>query len=85
MGGAMCPIKMLSRSKALRLLTLTNERGITMAKKTVGNAYHYSQKKIDRLITEMDRRTKTGKDRENVDPTWQKHRLTAQGERVWSF
>ena len=57
-----------------------------MAKKaTIGNAYHNSQKKIDRLIAKIDKRTANGKDRENVDPTWQKHTVNATGERCWSF
>ena len=57
-----------------------------MAKKgTVGNAYHYSQKKIDRLISKIDRRTENGKDRENVDPTYRRCSFTKDGERVWSF
>ena len=57
-----------------------------MAKKgTVGNAYHYSQKKIDRLISKIDRRTENGKDRENVDPTYRRYSFTKDGERVWSF
>jgi hypothetical protein len=59
---------------------------LSMAKKIVGNAYHYSQKKIDRLIDKIDHRTKTGKDRENVDNTYKNHsRMTREGERVWSF
>lgn len=57
-----------------------------MAKKaTVGNAYHYSQKKIDRLISKIDRREAKGTNRENTDSTYRKHTLTAKGERVWSF
>ena len=57
-----------------------------MAKKgTVGNAYHYSMRKIDRIITAIDKRTKNGKDRENVDPTWQRHTVNREGDRVWSF
>lgn len=57
-----------------------------MAKKsTVGNAYHYSQKKIDRLLTKIDKRTANGKDRENVDPTYRKHHFAANGDRVWSY
>jgi len=57
-----------------------------MAKKTVGNAYHYSMKKIDRLITKIDRRSANGKNRENVDNTYRNHsHKTREGERVWSF
>ena len=57
-----------------------------MARKaTVGNAYHYSQKKIDRLLTKIDKRTANGKDRENVDPTYRKHHFAANGARVWSY
>jgi len=54
-------------------------------KSRVGNAYHYSQKKIDRLITKIDKRTANGEDRENVDPTYSKHTFAANGERVWSY
>jgi hypothetical protein len=57
-----------------------------MAKKTVGNAYHYSMKKIDRLITKIDKRSVNGKNRENVDSTYKNHsHKTRDGERVWSF
>jgi len=57
-----------------------------MAKKsTVGNAYHYSQKKIDRLIDKIDRREAKGTNRENVDSTYNKCSFTPTGERVWSF
>ena len=58
-----------------------------MAKKaTVGNAYHYSQKKIDRLIAKIDRREVNGKNRENVDNTYRNHsHMTHRGGRVWSF
>ena len=55
-----------------------------MAKKgTIGNAYHYSQKKIDRLINRIDKRTANGKDGENTTP--KEHTFTAKGERVWSY
>ena len=58
-----------------------------MAKKgTIGNAYHYSQKRIDRLITKIDKREASGKNRENVDNTYRNHsHTTNNGERVWSF
>ena len=58
-----------------------------MAKKgTVGNAYFNSQRKIDRLITKIDRREASGKNRENVDNTYKNHsHITNNGERVWSF
>ena len=39
----------------------------------------------ERLLRIIDKRTDNGKDRENVDPVWQKHKITAAGERVWSF
>ena len=55
------------------------------SKNTVGNAYHYSMRKIDRVIKEIDKRTVNGKDRENVDPTWQKHTVNKEGARVWTF
>lgn len=55
-------------------------------KNRVGNAYHYGQKKIDRLISKIDRRAKNGKNRENVDNTFRSHsHMTRKGERVWSF
>ena len=52
---------------------------------TVGNAYHYSQKKIDRLINKIDRREAKGTNKENVDRVYNKCSFTAGGERVWSF
>jgi len=57
-----------------------------MAKKgTVGNAYHYSQKKIDRLIAKIDKREIKGTNRENVDRTYRKCSMTEDGARIWSF
>ena len=55
-------------------------------KNRVGNAYHFNTKKIDRLIAKIDKRTKNGKDRENVDNTYRNHsHMTENNERVWSF
>jgi len=55
-----------------------------MAKKTC-NVYQFSLRHIDKLIDKIDERTKNGKDRENVDSTWQKHTINKEGDRVWSF
>ena len=54
-------------------------------KNTAGSYVARKFKAIDRLIDELDRRTKSGEDRENVDSTWQKHTITEEGDRVWSF
>ncbi len=55
------------------------------SKKGASNAYMYNQVKLDKLIGLIDKRTKNGKDRENVDPVWQKHRVNKEGDRVWTF
>ena len=55
-----------------------------MAKKT-SNAYQFSLRHMDRLIDKIDERTEDGRDRENVDPTWQKHTVNKKGDRVWTF
>ena len=54
-------------------------------KNTIGNAWLRFKDREQRLLKVIDKRTKDGDDRENVDPAWQKHKITAQGERVWSF
>ena len=54
-------------------------------KNTTGNLFTRFKDRETRLVKVMDKRAKDGDDRENVDPTWDKHQLTAQGERVWSF
>lgn len=54
-------------------------------KNTAGSLFVGSMRKIDRLIEKIDRRTKSGKDAENVNPVWQKHTITKEGDRVWSF
>ena len=51
----------------------------------IGNAYHYSQKRINRLIDKIDKREAKGTNRENIDSTYRKCSFTANGERVWSF
>lgn len=51
----------------------------------VGNAYYYSQKSMDRLIKEIDRREQTGKNRENVDNIFNSYTTADNGERTWSF
>ena len=57
-----------------------------MAKKAmIGNAYHNSQKRIDRLIAKIDKREAKGTNRENVDRVYNKCSFTPNGERVWSF
>ena len=54
-------------------------------KNYAGAQYMRALAKEDRLIRKIDKRTDNGKDRENVDPVWQKHKTTSSGERVWSF
>ena len=54
-------------------------------KNTAGNTVARNMYKIERLIDEIDRRTKSGEDRENVDHVWQKHTVNENGDRVWSF
>lgn len=54
-------------------------------KNTAGNLVVRAANRIDRLIDAIDRRTKSGEDRENVDHVWQKHTITKEGDRVWSF
>ena len=54
-------------------------------KNTAGNTVARNLRKIDRLIDTIDRRTKSGEDRENLDRIWHKHTVTAEGDRVWSF
>jgi len=54
-------------------------------KNTAGSLVVRANNRIDRLIDKIDRRTKSGEDRENVDHVWQKHTITEEGDRVWSF
>ena len=54
-------------------------------KNSAGSIVARNMRKIERLIETIDRRTKSGDDRENVDETWQKHTVTKEGDRVWSF
>jgi len=54
-------------------------------KNTVGSLVARKMQAIDRLVDKIDRRTKSGEDRENVDRVWQKHTITEEGDRVWSF
>jgi len=57
-----------------------------MANKNYSGAqYMRAQDKEDRLLDKIDRRTDKGQDRENIDPVWQKHSYTPDGERVWRF
>jgi len=57
-----------------------------MAKKAnVGNSYYKFLKRQERLVKKLDKRSKSGKDRENVDHIFQNHSFTPNGERVWSF
>ena len=55
------------------------------SKKGASNAYMYNQRNIDKMIDIIDKRSKSGKDRENVDPVWKKHRINKKGDRVWTF
>lgn len=50
-----------------------------------GNLFTRYKRREMRLVEILDKRTRNGKDRENVDPVWQKHSFTPEGERVWSF
>jgi len=54
-------------------------------KNTTGSTWVRFKGREEQLVRVMDRRSKKGEDRENVDPAWNKHKLTAQGERVWSY
>ena len=54
-------------------------------KNSAGSLVARNQRKIDRFIETIDRRTQSGHDRENVDEVWQKHTVTKEGDRVWSF
>lgn len=54
-------------------------------KNTAGNTVARNMHKIERLIDEIDRRTKSGEDRENLDESWHNHTIAANGDRVWSF
>lgn len=54
-------------------------------KNTNGTLFNRFKNREQCLVNKLDQRTTNGKDRENVDPTWQDHILTIDGERVWSF
>jgi hypothetical protein len=54
-------------------------------KNTAGSLVARANDRIDRFIDKIDRRSKSGEDRENVDHVWQKHTVTEEGDRVWSF
>ena len=55
-------------------------------KNTAGNVFRNFKAREKRLIADMDRREKNGKNKENVDDTFRNFRyMTAGGERVWSF
>ena len=50
-----------------------------------GNILRNFKAKEKRLVSIIDRREKNGKNKENVDNTFNNFRMTAGGERVWSF
>ena len=54
-------------------------------KNTTGSLVVRAKTREDRLIEKIDRRTKTGEDRENVDHVWQKYTINKDGSRSWSF
>ena len=55
-------------------------------KNNAGTLVYNNDRYIDRLNDKLDRRTKDGSDRENVDDTFNNfHHVTTSGERVWSF
>ena len=54
-------------------------------KNTAVSLVHRTKERIDRLVGEIDRRTKTGDDLENVDHVYQNHTVNEDGERCWSF
>ena len=54
-------------------------------KNTNGTLFDRFKDREQRLVNKLDTRTNNGDDSENVDPTWQNHALTVDGERVWSF
>ena len=54
-------------------------------KNSAGTLVYNNNRYIERLNEKLDRRTKDGSDRENVDHVWQNHSTNENGERVWSF
>ena len=54
-------------------------------KNTNGTRFVIFKNREIRMIDKIDRRSKTGDDRENVDSVWNKHTITAEGDRLWSF
>jgi len=54
-------------------------------KNSAGTLVYKNDRYIERLIDKLDRRSKDGSDRENVDQVWQNHSTNENGERVWSF
>lgn len=54
-------------------------------KNTTGGTWSRFKNREERLVKVIDKRTWKGDDRDNTDPTWDKHEFTAQGGRVWRF
>lgn len=55
-------------------------------KNTGGNTLKNFKAKESRLVRIIDKREKTGENKENVDTTFNNfHHMTTDGERVWSF
>ena len=54
-------------------------------KNTVGNAYKRFQAKETKLVDEMDKREKNGKNMENTDSAYGNFKYAPNGERVWSY
>ena len=54
-------------------------------KNSAGTMVYNNNRYIERLNEKLDRRTKDGSDRENVDHVWQNHSVNENGERIWSF
>ncbi len=53
-------------------------------KNTTGSTWSRFKDREERLVRVMDKRARSGEDRENTEPT-REYKLTAQGERVWSY
>jgi len=54
-------------------------------KNHAGAQYMRTLAKENRLVDEIDKREAKGTNRENTDSTYNKYKLTPNGERVWSF
>ena len=49
------------------------------------NAYKNFKANESRLVARIDKREESGKNRENVDNTFNSYKTNENGQRVWSF